>query len=276
MFFTLLATAAVVLLLLLIGKVPLSYNLRNLTARWKTTIMTALAFTAVIALLTVMMAFVNGMQRLTDGTGQPGNVLVLSDGATDEIISNLTVGDLSDIENLPDVVRENGRPMTSRETFFVANQPVPGAMDGRPKRRYLQVRGIEDPQRAARVHGLELLPGGSWFSGAGVQELPAGGGNDTAAAPLVQAVLGEGVAHELARFRSKEERASAKNPNRLDVGDTFVLRERQWIVVGILKSAGMTFNSEIWAKRSLAGACSARITTRPSCCGPRTPKRPII
>ena len=64
--------------------------------------MTALAFTAVIALLTVMMAFVHGMKRLTEETGQPGNVLVLSDGATDEIISNLTIGDLSEIENLPE------------------------------------------------------------------------------------------------------------------------------------------------------------------------------
>ena len=54
-----------------------------------------------IALLTVMMAFVHGMKRLTEETGQPGNVIVLSDGATDEIISNLTIGDLSEIENLP-------------------------------------------------------------------------------------------------------------------------------------------------------------------------------
>ena len=39
--------AAVILLLalFLLGKVPLSYNLRNLTVRWKTTVMTALAFT---------------------------------------------------------------------------------------------------------------------------------------------------------------------------------------------------------------------------------------
>ena len=289
MVLSLLTIAGVVLLLLLsIGKVPLRYNFRNLTIRWKTTIMTALAFTAVIALLTVMMAFVNGMQRLTNGTGQPGNVLVLSDGATDEIISNLTVGDLSDIENLPEVVRENGRPMTSRETFFVANQPVPGGVEGRPKRRYLQIRGVENPQAAARVHGLELLPGGNWFSGAGVQASPSASGaatpagrqsslvvpplggiaavkpaeagttNDVAVAPaatpLVQAVLGEGVAHELGRSRTKEERAAARNPDRLDVGDTFLLRDRQWIVVGVLKSAGMTFNSEIWAKRSLAGA----------------------
>ena len=135
--------------------------------------MTALAFTAVIALLTVMMAFVNGMKKLTQQTGQPGNVLVLADGATDEVISNLTVGDLADIENLPEVVRENGRPMASRETFLVANQPIADSSDGRPKRRFLQLRGIEDPRLTARVHHLELLPGGNWFSEAGVQEAPA-------------------------------------------------------------------------------------------------------
>src|SRR5438105_12899787 len=70
-----------------VPKVPLSYNVRSLSLRWKTTVMTALAFTLVTALLIVMLAFVNGMNRLTEGSGQPGNVLVLSDGATDEVMS---------------------------------------------------------------------------------------------------------------------------------------------------------------------------------------------
>ena len=255
MILILLAIAAVILLVLLgIGKIPLGYNVRNLTVRWKTTLMTALAFTAVIALLIVMMAFVHGMRRLTEQTGQPGNVIVLADGATDEVISNLTIGDLSEIENLPDVVRTDGRPMASRETFLVANQPIPNTSDGRPKRRFLQLRGIEDPRLTAGVHGLELLPGGSWFSEAGVQEAPAAGPNGGTSAPLIQAVLGEGVAHELGRSRSREELAAAKNRNRLDLGDTFILGDRAWIVVGILNSAGSTFNSEIWAKRSLAAS----------------------
>ena len=261
MILTLLAIAAVVLLALLgIGKVPLSYNVRNLTVRWKTTVMTALAFTAVIALLTVMMAFVGGMRKLTDGTGQPGNVLVMADGATDESFSNLTIGDLSEIENLPAVVRQEGRPMASRETFLVVNQPTPDPAGGRPKRRFLQLRGIEDPQLTASVHKLELLPGGSWFSEAGVQEAPGASGGEGTAAPLVQAVLGEGVAQELARGRSGKELAAARNRGRLDIGDTFILGDRTWIVVGVLKSAGSTFNSEIWAKRSLAAALFGKNT----------------
>ncbi|MBU4272405.1 MAG: ABC transporter permease [Planctomycetes bacterium] len=252
MILKLLAVAVALMLLLWgIGKIPLSYNLRNLTVRWKTTLMTALAFTAVIALLTVMMAFVEGMKRMTEGTGRPDNVLVLSDGATDEGISNLPIGDLSEIENLPEVARAEDRPLASREAFMVAIQSAPTPSGGRPKRRFLQLRGIEDPRLTAWIHDLELLPGGSWFSEAGVQEAPADG--DTPA-PMIQAVLGEGVARELGRDRTPQQLAAAKKPDRLDVGDTFTLGNRTWIVVGVLDSAGSTFNSEIWAKRSLAAA----------------------
>src|SRR6516165_6731205 len=85
-----LAVAAALLVLMpMLGRVPLSYSLRNLTVRWKTTLMTALAFTLVVSLLVVMLAFVNGMERLTEGSGHPDNVIVLSEGATDESFSYL-------------------------------------------------------------------------------------------------------------------------------------------------------------------------------------------
>ncbi len=252
---TLLVAVAFMLLLWGLGKIPLSYNMRNLTVRWKTTLLTALAFTAVIALLTVMMAFVEGMKRMTEGSGRPDNVVVLSDGATDEGISNLPIGELSEIENLPEVARDaDGRPIASREAFMVAIQSAPTPQGGRPKRRYLQLRGVETPRLTAWIHDLKLLPGGSWFSEAGVQEVPAAGGSDAPPAPLIQAVLGQGVARELGHDRTPEQLAAAKNPDRLDVGDTFPLGDRTWIVVGVLDSAGSTFNSEIWAKRSLAAA----------------------
>ena len=55
----------VVLLLQLFGvaRCRFSYNIRNLMVRWRTTLLTALAFTLVVALMTVMLAFVNGMYR---------------------------------------------------------------------------------------------------------------------------------------------------------------------------------------------------------------------
>lgn len=246
--------AAVMLLLLLlaISKVPLSYTVRNLTVRWRTTLLTASAFTAVVALLVVMLAFVNGMQKLTEGTGQPGNVLILADGASDEVMSNLTSTELSDIENEPAVLRENGEPLATRETYLVVNQPIPNAGPGKPKRRFLQMRGPDDPVRAALVHGLSLQDG-QWFSEAGVRkltgELRKAAGQDTA----IEAVLGEGVARELARDRTPEQLAVATNRQQLDVGDLFTLGDRAWIVSGIMASSGSTFNSEVWARRQLIG-----------------------
>ena len=64
--------------LLAVGKIPFSYNVRNLVVRWRMTLMTALAFTLVIGLLTFMLAFVNGMRKLTEGSGHPENVVVLA------------------------------------------------------------------------------------------------------------------------------------------------------------------------------------------------------
>ncbi|NUQ65442.1 MAG: ABC transporter permease [Pirellulales bacterium] len=231
---TLLGIFLVVLVgLLLIGRVPLRYNARNLSARWRTTLLTSLAFTLVIALLTVMLAFVNSMQRMTESTGNPANVLVLADGSTDEAFSNLSPGDVLEVENLqgsgvPAVLEEHGRRLVSRETYMIVNQPIPDAPAGRPKRRFLQLRGCDDPWLTGHVHDIDLFAG-KWFSYAGVREIP-GMADETA----IEAVVGLGAAIALGRDRSPEELRSARNPDRLEVGDTFHLGERTWVVTGIL------------------------------------------
>ena len=93
----------VVVLLQAVGvlrRVPFSYNFRNLLVRWPSTLLTGLAFVLVVGLMTVMLAFVNGLYKLTQGSGQPGNVFVLADGATDELFSNLgQAGDITLIAN---------------------------------------------------------------------------------------------------------------------------------------------------------------------------------
>lgn len=231
--------------LLLVGKVPISYNVRNLMVRWITTVMTGLAFTFVVALMTVMLAFVNGMYKLTEKSGQPGNVIVLADGAVDETFSTLSFVDSSDIERQPGVEKDaSGAALCSKEVYVIVNQEIPVAQGEKPRRRFVQVRGIEDPAMAGAVHSLKLRDGGQWFSQAGVEESPAEGGM-TSPQVLIQAVLGNGLAAELGSDRPD------KKP--LQVGDTFSLGARTWKVVGLLDSTGSTFDSEVWAKRSRVG-----------------------
>jgi putative ABC transport system permease protein len=305
--------------LLVIGKVPLGYNLRNLVVRWWMTLLTAVAFALVIGLLTVMLAFVNGMAELTAGSGHPDNVIVMSDGSNDEAFSTLVFSDAGDVDFEPGIMRsDDGKPLVSKEVYIIASMPIapkeghakaqqikghvrkividrnefvltdekgtdlvfrladdgkvfanglegkldnlkPGdavwlayseqgnerivsEVQGSNRRRFVQVRGIEDPLIASQVHHLDLLPGGQWFSQAGVEDLPTATGENPETA--VQAVIGSGVARELGPDLKKE---------RLDLGDIFELGPKKWKVVGIMNSSGTTFDSEVWAKRSYVG-----------------------
>ncbi len=269
------AALLLVVVLMAITRVPVSYNIRNLMVRWKTTLMTALAFTLVVGLLTVMLAFVTGMRRLTEDSGSPENVIVLSDGATDEAFSNLAYSDTNDIDNLLDerhrkmLARDKAtnQPLASRQKFVVVGQPLQGSEDEKnPRRQFLQLRGVEDALIAAQVHRLELFEGGQWFRG--VRALPGSDRKGIAvqatqavaflsgkqfgvpvlspavSETAIEAVLGEGVARELAKPLGKDS---------LKPGDVFHLGPRKWIVVGVMKSAGLTFGSEIWADATLVG-----------------------
>ncbi len=228
--------------------VPLRYNFRNLVVRWRTTLLTGLAFTLVVGLMTVMLAFVNGMYALTRGSAIPGNVIILADGATDEVFSDLGYGDIGTLANKDYVrkatVRRGGQdeavPLVSWELYQVISQEIPNATPGGRMRRFVQVRGVEDPVVSGMIHELALHDGGAWFDEvAGVQAV-AGRGNEQ----YVQGVLGEGLARELGHDVGKPA---------LGPGDTFELGPRKWVVVGVMKSGGKTFDSEVWAKRKVVG-----------------------
>src|SRR5207244_2769325 len=90
-----------------------------------------------------------------------------------------------------------GKALCSRETYIVVNQPIEGAKKGDRQRRFVQVRGVDDPAMSGRVHGLPLYEGGAWFSSAGVAEVP--NPDDIGTVPVIQAVLGEGIAREFGK-----------------------------------------------------------------------------
>ncbi len=210
-----------------LGRVPLLYNFRNLVIRWLTSLSTALAFTLVIGLLICMLAFVRGFLGMTEGSGHPANVMVLSRGATDELVSTITAQEAhGDIALQPGILRdEKNRPLVSRELYVVLNQALPDARPGKPGRRLVQVRGLADPDLAAAVRDLGPLAAGKWLSQGGVR-----GG-------AIETVIGQGFASQW----------------KLGVGDTLEVGPRQWLVVGILPASGTTSDSELWARHSQVG-----------------------
>lgn len=267
-------------LLLVVGRVPLSYNLRSLWVRRRISAVTALAFTVVVALIVALLGFVNGMNKVNSSTGVPGNVFVLSDGATDELFSNLGYSDIGNIERERVALDQTGNPvqpfgvkqalldrtdpenpqllpvpstppadpkksvvaLASKENYFVMSQQVAVAA-GEPKRgRFLQVRALDEPLIAAAVHDIDLQPGGKWFSSVGVRDQPTGEA-DAAGKPVVRGYV-EAVLGAGA--------ASTLGPDagkvRLEVGDTFRLGDLDWVVVGLMATEGTTFASEVWVR----------------------------
>jgi hypothetical protein len=240
--------------------VPLTYNLRNLLVRWKNSVVTAAAFMVVIGLLTVMMAFVMGMYNLTENTGRPGNVIILQSGSTDESFSNLPPN--ADIYRLPESVRKailhtNTEIFAVREVFVVVNQPIPNAPPTGKQRRFVQMRGIDRPAVAAKIHGVTLEEG-RWISAEGVQTIKGTGKDSwTASQPAfigglgiagvaaipddraVEVVIGAGIARELGNDRPG---GPVKSGEMLDIGG------RKWIVVGVMSTGNSTFASEVWTR----------------------------
>ncbi len=238
----LLTCLPLVLQALPIRKVPLRYNLRNLQVRWRTTLVTALAFTFVTILLTVMLAFVTGMQRLTEGSGNPGNVLVLSDGATDEAFSNLP---RIAVEELPAQIQaviskdEAGRWLVSREVYVIVVYNVPDPTPGGRKRRFVQMRGLDNLRTAARVHDIELAAG-DWPGDAGVRTVTFEHHGSTVTDTATEVVLGDGIARAFGADVGKE---------RLAPGDVVEIgNNRFWVVAGVMQEGTNTFGSEIWAR----------------------------
>jgi ABC-type antimicrobial peptide transport system permease subunit len=255
------------------ANVPWRYNLRNMIVRWKNTVVTGAAFTVVIGLLVVMLAFVTGMYRLTEGSARAGNVVILQDGAVDEAFSNLPP--TADVYRLPQAVRkeilttDKGVYLATKEVYVIVNQPIPNAPADGKQRRFIQMRGIEDPYIAATVHGIELQEG-TWFSPEGARKIQTGQGSKkgklpgdlesvvvvgvaaTAAIPAdraIEVVIGAGIAKELATDRPG---------GPVKVGEILNIGPRQWIVVGIMSSASSTFASEVWARDYLIGPLFGR------------------
>jgi putative ABC transport system permease protein len=138
--------------------IPVSYNLRNLTVRKTTTIMTALGIALTVAVLVAVLALAGGLRTAFESTGNPLNVLVMRKGATGEVSGGMSREVFEELKPMPGIARgADGHPLASVELVTVITLPTPD----NPAGANVTLRGLEPV-------GLELreevhLIDGRWF-----------------------------------------------------------------------------------------------------------------
>src|SRR5579884_370076 len=111
-------------------KIPLTYNLRNLTVRKVTTVMTALGAALTVAVLVSVLALVQGLRTSFEVTGNPNRLLGLRKGATSELVSVISRENFQDILSREGIARDaSGRPLASLEMITVVNIDLAGGKD---------------------------------------------------------------------------------------------------------------------------------------------------
>jgi putative ABC transport system permease protein len=188
--------------------VPLKYNLRNLSVRWVTSLLTIVGITLVTLVFVFMFAMGLGIERSLVGSGDPLNLITLRVGTTAESQSVLTKQQYEDLLGIPGLLRDaKGEVMISPELVVGANVMK---LDG--GKANVAIRGVGPKARDLR--GEFKLTEGRWFN-------PSVG----------ELVVGSGASR---RFRN------------LAIGDTPVFRGRQWRIVGKFDCGGQAYESELW------------------------------
>ena len=190
--------------------IPIAYNIRNLSVRKTTTLMTALGIALTVAVLLAVLALVGGLSTAFESTGNPLQILILRKSATSELSSNFTRQSYQDLKFKPGIARsKNGEPMASLEMVTVINLESPE----NPSGMNVTLRGL--PPAGMEMRDNLKLETGRWFQ-PGHREI----------------VVGKSVAKRY---------PAAKLGGKLRFG------RGDWEVVGTMSAGDSAVNSEIWA-----------------------------
>ncbi|HYN05226.1 MAG TPA: ABC transporter permease [Vicinamibacteria bacterium] len=200
---------------------PISYNIRNLRERWQVTFLAVLGISLVVAVLVVLLAMVAGVRLALRSTGIPQNAIVVQRGSASELTSWVPLDQRNLIVVDSRVARgADGRPLASPEIVVVSSKPR--RADGQPTN--VTMRGVSP--RAFEVRGgIEIVRGRNFTPG------------------LYEVIVGERIAE---RIRG------------LDLGAKITVQRKEWDIVGIFRSQGGGFESEIWGDIDAMGPAFQR------------------
>ena len=194
-------------------KIPLIYNIRSVSQRPVSTMLTALGIALVVAVFVAMLALANGFIAALVKTGSPENVLLLRRGADNEMASSIPREAISILSSSPHIAAgADGRPLVSPETYLVINIPRLGGNEFEVAN--VVVRGVSDKAFELR-RNIEVIEGQRFASGQ----------SEICVGSKLQG-----------RF------------NNVSVGNTLRFANRDWKVVCRFTADGSSFESEIWGE----------------------------
>jgi len=188
--------------------IPLKYNLRNLTVRRTSTLLTVFGIGVSVAVFVAVMALVEGIRQTFVSTGEPLNILAIRQGAQSETGSLIEPASALVARTIDGVARDAaGEPLVSLERIVYVSRDRIGSGSSN-----VVVRGLSATGRALRP--AARLAAGRWYI-PGRREL----------------TVSRGIA---ARFRN------------CNLGDEVVTGRAHWIVVGIYDAGRSAYASEMW------------------------------
>ena len=188
---------------------PLTYNFRNVIVRWRATLATILGVALVVAVYVLVQSMAAGLEKSSQNTGDPRNVMIVRKGSTAESSSQVTRTQFKLIEYLPGIALDaKGHPLVSGDVVVLITLP----RRENSGEANVMLRGISPA-------GMQLRPqvalvAGQWF------------------VPGKREVV---VSQRLARRFAN-----------LEVGGKFKTGGKELTVTGIMEGGGSAFDSEIW------------------------------
>jgi putative ABC transport system permease protein len=188
---------------------PLKYNLANVFIRWRSTSATILGVALVVAVYVLVQALAAGLEKSSQNTGDPRNVMVVRKGSTAESSSQVTREQFKLIPHLPQVAKdETGQPLVSADVVVLINLPRKDLVS----EANVMLRGISPLGRFLRPQ--VKLAAGRWFE-PGKREV----------------VVAQKLANRFANF---------------ELGNIIKSGNKHLTVVGWIDGANSAFDSEIW------------------------------
>jgi len=195
---------------MILGKIPISYNIRSIKARFTSTIVSIIGIAGVVTVFLGMLALANGFRQTMIASGSPDNAIICRAGSTSEMSSSVSLDEFKIIRDMPEVRRDNaGNALATAELVVI----IPLKMKATGTEANVQVRGISGDPALVR-NNVKLREGRMFESG------------------KPELVIGS---------------EAYKLYDQTDVGSELKIGGRTWTVVGIFDAGGTAFDSEVWS-----------------------------